>query len=450
MSILYNFSIEPININYMENIFAPDENFKFDNITLGQPNAIQGGAYFTKILCNNKSLYIQCPKCVSKQGIIKNGKKMYIDLLFNHSDESIIQWFINLESTCQKRIYDKSNEWFQNPLELTDIESAFSSPIKVYKSCKYYLLRSNIKTNYLNGNPIIKIFNENEENINVEDINAETNFISILEIQGIKFTTRNFQIEVEVKQIMTMNVDIIFENCLIKKNTGVGGCESTQNIKDTKQLDQDHGNHDNVSLGVTGILADTELVKDVKQDTQDTQNNELIELVAFDDINSNLEEVTDIIVDNTVETTTNDISEDILNDIMENSKSNSNDTLGIVSSGSNNIINNANNSINVPNGSANESTNESTNESDNELNEITLDIEELLPENTNTLEIPIIKLKKPNEVYYDLFNKAKNKAREAKKMAIQSYLEAKKIKETYLLEDVDLSEDEEYEDDEEN
>ena len=434
----------------MENIFEPNENFNFEKITLGQPNAIQGGAYFTKILYNNKSLYIQCPKCVSKQGIIKNGKKMYIELLFNHSDESIIQWFINLENTCQKRIFDKSNEWFQNPLELTDVESAFSSPIKVYKSCKYYLLRSNIKTNYLNGNPIIKIFNENEENINVEDINAETNFISILEIQGIKFTTRNFQIEVEVKQIMTMNVDIIFENCLIKKNTGVGGCESTQNIKDTKQLDQDHGNHDNVSLGVTGILADTELVKDVKQDTQDTQNNELIELVAFDDINSNLEEVTDIIVDNTVETTTNDISEDILNDIMENSKSNSNDTLGIVSSGSNNIINNANNSINVPNGSANESTNESTNESDNELNEITLDIEELLPENTNTLEIPIIKLKKPNEVYYDLFNKAKNKAREAKKMAIQSYLEAKKIKETYLLEDVDLSEDEEYEDDEEN
>ena len=51
-------------------------------------------------------------------------------------------------------------------------------------------------------------------------------------------------------------------------------------------------------------------------------------------------------------------------------------------------------------------------------------------------------MKKPNEVYYDLFNKAKSKAREAKKLAIQSYLEAKKIKETYLLEDVDLSEEE--------
>ena len=59
----------------MENIFEANEQFNFENITLAQPTAIQGGAYFTKMLYNNKSLYIQCPKCVSKQGIIKNGKK---------------------------------------------------------------------------------------------------------------------------------------------------------------------------------------------------------------------------------------------------------------------------------------------------------------------------------------------------------------------------------------
>jgi hypothetical protein len=423
----------------MENIFEPNENFKFDNITLGQPNAIQGGAYFTKILCNNKSLYIQCPKCVSKQGIIKNGKKMYVDLLFNHSDESIIQWFINLESTCQKRIFDKSNEWFQNPLELTDIESAFSSPIKVYKSCKYYLLRSNIKTNYLNGNPIIKIFNENEENINVEDINAETNFISILEIQGIRFTTRNFQIEVEVKQIMTMNVDIIFENCLIKKNNNNNS--SIQESKETKHIDEVNENADVV--GVIGVVGDTVL----EVDTLDT-------VVADDDNNANLEEVTEIVFDddhhhdknnlnNTVETPSNDITDYILNDIIENSKSNSNDTLGIVSNGPNNT-NNTNSETDRKNELDELDELNKLDELDqlNELNEITLDIEELLPENTNTLEIPIIKLKKPNEVYYDLFNKAKIKAKEAKKLAIQSYLEAKKIKETYLLEDADLSEDE--------
>jgi hypothetical protein len=407
----------------MENIFEPNENFNFENITLGQPNAIQGGAYFTKILCNNKSLYIQCPKCVSKQGVIKNGKKMYIDLLFNNSDESIVQWFINLESTCQKRIYDKSNEWFQNPLELTDIESAFSSPIKVYKSCKYYLLRSNIKTNYLNGNPMIKIFNENEENVNIDDVNAETNFISILEIQGIRFTTRNFQIEVEVKQIMTMNVDIIFENCLIKKNYTNGGL--IQELKDTKQIIDPPQDVEDV-VDVVDVVDDEDVNKKTNEMEPSLQDEE--EIV---DITANLEEIKELEFDEETldEKNKDDITDYILNDIMENSNTNNNDTLGIVT----NKLDNKTDQL----------KNTSIPIDFDELNEITLDIEELLPESINTLEIPVMKLKKPNEVYYDLFNKAKIKAKEAKKMAIQSYLEAKKIKEAYLLEDVDLSEDDE-------
>jgi hypothetical protein len=431
----------------MENIFEPNENFNFENITLGQPNAIQGGAYFTKILYNNKSLYIQCPKCVSKQGIVKNGKKMYVDLLFNNSDELIVQWFINLEATCQKRIFDKSNEWFQNPLELSDIESAFSSPIKVYKSCKYYLLRSNIKTNYLNGNPIIKIFNENEENINVEDVNAETNFISILEIQGIKFTTRNFQIEVEAKQIMTMNVDIIFENCLIKKHHNNG--ESIQELKNIKEIESCQEVVAGVVAGVAGVAGDGAVVeieeysKNDEEETNDTRSNleEIKELCFDEDVNLH-----DKPIDHLDEKNTNDITDYILNDIMENSTTDNNDTLGILGNNTNMIDVNVN--VNDKKSNVLENTdNSDLNVGDlndlNDLTEITLDIEELLPEDTNTLEIPVIKLKKPNEVYYDLFNKAKIKAKEAKKMAIQSYLEAKKIKETYLLEGVDLSEDDE-------
>jgi len=426
----------------MENIFEPNENFNFENITLGQPNAIQGGAYFTKILYNNKSLYIQCPKCVSKQGIVKNGKKMYVDLLFNNSDESIVQWFINLESTCQKRIYDKSNEWFQNPLELSDIESAFSSPIKVYKSCKYYLLRSNIKTNYLNGNPILKIFNENEENINVEDVNAETNFISILEIQGIKFTTRNFQIEVEAKQIMTMNVDIIFENCLIKKHHNNG--ESIQELKNN--IKQIESSQEVAEVAGDGAVVEIEeYAKNDEEETNDTTSNlEEIKELCFDedvnpDDNSDNKQL-DNPLDNLDEKNTNDITDYILNDIMENSTTNNNDTLGIVGNNTN-VLDVIDKNSNVFENDLNDL---------DDLDEITLDIEELLPENTNTLEIPVIKLKKPNEVYYDLFNKAKIKAKEAKKMAIQSYLEAKKIKETYLLEGVDLSEDDENDNEEDN
>jgi len=413
----------------MENIFEPNEEFNFKNITLAQPTAIQGGAYFTKLLYNNKSLYIQCPKCVSKQGITKNGKKMYIDLLFNQSDESIIQWFINLENICQKRIFEKSNDWFQNPLEITDIESAFNSPIKVYKSCKYYLLRSNVKTNYLNGNPIIKIFNENEENLNIDDINAETNLISILEIQGIKFTTRNFQIEIEAKQIMTMNVDIIFENCLIKKNS------TNYSLHENALRDDKNDDIIDVTNDMTNNIT-YDIMDDNNNNNNENVNNITDDITCENNSNISIENESHDEEDN------NDITNYILNDIIQNS--NNNETLGIINTDDKTEI--TNKKDHIDDFELNNSREKELELSEFDLNEIELNIEELSPD-LNTLETPTIKLKQPNEVYYDLYKKAKNKAKDAKKLAIQSYLEAKKIRETYLLDNIDLSDDDDDGDD---
>ena len=55
-----------------------------------------------------------------------------------------------------------------------------------------------------------------------------------------------------------------------------------------------------------------------------------------------------------------------------------------------------------------------------------------------------MKLKKPNEVYIEMYKTAKNKAKLAKKLAIEAYLESKQIKKTYMLE-MDDSSDEDLE-----
>jgi hypothetical protein len=47
--------------------------------------------------------------------------------------------------------------------------------------------------------------------------------MTILEIQGIRCSARNFQLELEVKQMMTMNPVNLFETCLFTKSTlGIG------------------------------------------------------------------------------------------------------------------------------------------------------------------------------------------------------------------------------------
>ena len=58
----------------------------------------------------------------------------------------------------------------------------------------------------------------------------------------------------------------------------------------------------------------------------------------------------------------------------------------------------------------------------------------------NSLET--IQLKKPNQVYYEIYQKAREKAKEAKKNAIVAYLEMKNIKKTYMLDDIDESDSE--------
>ena len=66
------------------------------------------------------------------------------------------------------------------------------------------------------------------------------------------------------------------------------------------------------------------------------------------------------------------------------------------------------------------------------LNEI--DIELPKPENT-------MKLKPANEVYFEIYKEARKRAKDAKKTAIKAYLEAKRIKSTYLIDDIESSDD---------
>ena len=51
-------------------------------------------------------------------------------------------------------------------------------------------------------------------------------------------------------------------------------------------------------------------------------------------------------------------------------------------------------------------------------------------------------MKKPNQVYYEIYKKAREKAKEAKKNAVVAYLEMKNIKKTYMLNDIDESDSE--------
>ena len=361
----------------MENIIEPNETFDFSKLSLAHPVGIQGGAYFTKIENNKKPLYIQTSKSVTRQGFVKTGKKYYCDLMFDKNSESLINWFENLEERCQKLIFEKRETWFQNNLEENDIESAFNSVIRVYKSGKYYLVRTNIRNNSSNL-PSIKIYNEQEIPLTIEDITSETEIISILEIQGIKFTSRNFQIEIELKQLMVLDKEPVFDNFLIKKS---------------KKPEE------NLSESLIDFTSKTESLENVKFEVDNNLNKNSLIKPIDNNVNKN-------ILEDSIDT--NEELEAI--DILANNEKEDNISLDLEI----------------------EDLNEEIEEETNDLKEfdVNLNLE-------NNLET--INLKKPNQVYFELYKEARNKAKIAKKNAILAYLEAKNIKKTYLIDNLNDS-----------
>jgi hypothetical protein len=345
---------------------------------------------------------MQTTKSLTRQGFVKTGKKYYCDLMFDKNSETLLNWFENLEERCQTLLYEKRYDWFQNSLEKNDIETAFNSLIRIYKSGKYYLIRTNIK-NTRTDEPAVNIYNENEVTLNMSHITNETNIISILEIQGIKFTSRNFQIEIELKQVMVINDEPIFKNCLIK---------TVKNKDDIVKKDKNTLEENNINF-----LQDAQvvpLVNSLNQNTLDTLDT--LDIDNLDD------KINDLDLDN------NDLD-------LDNNDLGDNNDLDSISELDPNTINNTNNNSKTTGLGLEisfEDLENKTEENPNELSEFNIDIDL-----ENNLES--IQLKKPNQVYFELYKEARNKAKLAKRNAILAYLEAKNIKKTYMIENINDS-----------
>jgi hypothetical protein len=340
---------------------------------------------------NNKQLYIQTPKSLTKQGFVKSGKKIYVDLMFDNNDTVFINWIENLEAKCQELIFSKGDNWFQTKLDKDDIESAFTSPFKIYKSGKFYLLRVNVKPN-------IKIFNDDKNIINLDDFTNDKNLISIIEIQGIKFTSRNFQIEIDLKQSMIVSPDPFLDDCFIKKPVKTQS-HLVEDIDILEDLAKDESNLfipsiDTESFSNIDSKIDVEIDKKTEINTainSKTTSPISNTLLNTDNVDIKLEDITDLNLDNDSENIVLDIEDLSVETIVK--------------------------------------------EDPNILKEFELSSSNL----ENNLES--ITLKKPNQVYYEIYKKAREKAKEAKKEAILAFLEAKNIKKTYMLDDIDESED---------
>ncbi len=353
---------------------TPDFNFK--TIALADPQPMHGSAgfYFTQLsIGKDKTLCLQLPECLTKQGMVavKNGK--YLDLMLERSqNDDLTHWVEQLEYACQDIIDAKKELWFQTELTRDDIETMMTQVTRLYQSGKYMLMRVFVEPSKSGGRCIA--YDENEIGFDLDILEPNKPIIPLIMIEGVKFSSRSFEISLKLVQVMVIGKTEKRSSCLIKRN-------QIQPKETVELLAKETGAKD---TGAKDTGAKDTGAKDTGAKDTGAKDTEAKDM----------------------EETKNEIK-----------------VLPII-----------------------------------QLSKPPKDIEEITIDYATTENNSTISLKNPNDVYYELYKKAKEKAKQCRTAAIEAYLEVKEIKTKYMLfdeedSDDDISDDgqsEEEEEEEEN
>jgi hypothetical protein len=328
--------------------------------------------------------------------MVVTEKKKYCDLMFSRDATDVISWFENIEKRVQALLFEKKNIWFHDDLEFSDIENAFTSPIRSYKSGNFYLVRCTIPK--VISPETITCYNECEEPISLDILSEpDVEVIPLIEIQGVKFSSKSFQLEIGLRQIMVIKKKRMFENCMIKLN----------------KVEE--------SVPVEPVLEpEVEVEPEVNVEAEPEVN---VEAEPEVNVEATVEAVTEPQVESGSVAEAEPVIEVQTDDMPESDKEEMEPLFQSVSK-------------NVEEKSEIKEVVSATREDNNDIQEISIDnIEENEP----------LVLKKPSDVYYEMWRSARQKAKQARKEALAAYLEAKKIKENYMLEGIDTDSDDENE-----
>ena len=426
------------------NICKPSKDFDFNLFSLDNPQPVQGGSYYTRIVDNNdKHMYVQLPKCTTKQGVVKTNRGLYCDLMYNkNQSDELIEWILALEKHLQDKINDKKDIWFTTEITEDDIESMTAPVYRLYKSGKNLLIRTSLDVDKSTNMGKCMVYSEDELKLSVDNITNAVNIIPLIKIEGIKFTSKSFDIEIKLVQSMVLNKEPeIMQTCMIKredKRNTIGEVLQTNDGMNTKTLEPNNNeinskgliekpsnespdNEEQSNKGTSDEAPDNEGTSNTVRDNQGQSDEEQSDEEQSDEASDN-EETSNVAQHNEEQSVQAPVNEEQSNEAPDNEEKCVNDII----------------KENDDKGILDYENNDGLVNSSIDLEEITIN-----PEGGESISI-----KNPKEIYEEIYLVARRKAKKMRAATIQAFLDAKRIKSQYVLDDIEDSDSEDYTDDE--
>jgi hypothetical protein len=182
------------------------DNYKEDLLNLGDPFEIDDDTYFCKFNYNNMPFMVKTNKiCIFKK--IKKNKDNYVNISITSKDYLV--WFETFYTWCVQTFHERSEDWFEEPLTLSDVEFSFINPLKSNIKDNCFDIQCSTDENRLH---IV----DTEDNVNSLDSLKDCNIIPTFHIKGVKFNNKHFSLDIEVNNILVILEDLDTENMLAK------------------------------------------------------------------------------------------------------------------------------------------------------------------------------------------------------------------------------------------
>lgn len=243
-------------------LFITSDNLS--SLVLRDLQQIQGGIYYSRLGVvgsrTNEDIFIQTPRCSTKDGIVKYEKRFLCELIFNcnrsfqesfiavqpalldssnnliktQDDEqdsineddfdttensehiAFITLFRNVIETIKNLIFHNSIKWFQSSISKNDIDLCFHSPLKPFKKTDFILetfISPSKKTDTSDkldeatslipvSVPNLIVYDEEQKDKSVHDFVANSNLIGLIQLKGVKIINSIIYLEISLSQAM--------------------------------------------------------------------------------------------------------------------------------------------------------------------------------------------------------------------------------------------------------
>ena len=407
------------------------EEFVYDDISLANPQGLQGGAYLSKVKFQNKKLVLQTPRCTTKNGIIKTDKKIYCDLMFDSENDEAREFFRQLSDKIKNLIFEKKDIWFHTDMDMDTIDYHWQNILRPYKGSKM-LLRCNIRKPHrskVSLQPSVQIYDEDETLLSIDDVKKGKILMGLLHVSGLRFTSQSFSLDFYLEQAMILKTRVENKKCRIQLSSSYKNTEIEDDSLTNNELDS-------LSVSEPLVQSDSSRVENDadKIDVSTSPIQESNEILQPLDLLSPVES-TEKVAESAEKVT--ELTEEVVESpekVMDPNYSKvqlekDSEKLGNMTSDKNMIVPDQTDIVADNLAETNESL-----EKTNILSEVTLTI----PQTADSLT-----LKSPNEVYMEIYREVRRRAREARKKAIQAYLEVKRIKSLYMLDEMEIEDSDE-------